>query len=689
MAYQKLKKESYSNVGGINTKASVYITGENDVLDLQNYDFSTPGAWSKRPGYTTALTGNTYSPGSSLINQMFQVVDAEGGNQQQYLVTNNKILGFTNGLMSLGMTLIGNSRFYSAAVTSYGNGNNVQLDKVTFFTDGNENIYKAVRSATVNSVGYFGVPDQWSFWGQTFTSGGSYWPDGLFYDGGGSPGGFATGSYDYQFTFSDILGKESHGLSTLGSAPENTYKISTGNVLSPPREALRIGVTFSPDSYEKLGRFLPDAVNIYRNRIPGKTDSEMWYVGSVKWATLVAGFSLSQAYLFVDGGFTATFLPTDLRPLEYRFQQTTAVEARNYANFINVEGFSYIVPRARALATYSGRLIILSPDKKIWFSEAAETNADFEDIAEENFIVSNINGFPLNCATEFQGSCIIFSQKGVERLTGDGPSSFFLQTITTEYGAVSPRASVQFKDTLFFVDEAGIIEYNGANVQKVSDRVEKYMKSMNLSVAFENVTAVHWEDRNELWFAIPTNSSNVNDLIIVYNYLINAWTTFKTNANPTMLSLLYRTFSRLGSQSATSFSDKRMFLGTTGCSLMYFGTEFKSDNGSAITLSFETRNHTQGKSITQQWRRFYLDNGPWAGVTLPFNVQMYSDFATLTPAYTTTMFFSGSEYSGDQQTRVDFGIPSKAWRAKVVHGSTTGDVSIYGFTVESRFQRNV
>ena len=65
MSYPKLKKESYVNAGGINTKMSVYITGEREVLDLVNYDLQNIGAWTQRPGMTNAVSGNTFGVGAS------------------------------------------------------------------------------------------------------------------------------------------------------------------------------------------------------------------------------------------------------------------------------------------------------------------------------------------------------------------------------------------------------------------------------------------------------------------------------------------------------------------------------------------------------------------------------------------------------------------------------------------------
>lgn len=46
----KTKTESYQNFGGINEKASLYLTNDNDCLSLLNLDFSKPGALTSMPG---------------------------------------------------------------------------------------------------------------------------------------------------------------------------------------------------------------------------------------------------------------------------------------------------------------------------------------------------------------------------------------------------------------------------------------------------------------------------------------------------------------------------------------------------------------------------------------------------------------------------------------------------------------
>lgn len=60
MAYPETKLEQYVNLGGMNTKASKYITPEGQALRIVNMDFTTPGAWTKVPG-TTQFLGATVS----------------------------------------------------------------------------------------------------------------------------------------------------------------------------------------------------------------------------------------------------------------------------------------------------------------------------------------------------------------------------------------------------------------------------------------------------------------------------------------------------------------------------------------------------------------------------------------------------------------------------------------------------
>ena len=92
MAYQKVKAERYSNFGGLNTKVSRYQTDQQQVIRLINYDFSTPGALTKRPGFQY-FGGASYG---SRINELYTFQRLNGA-------TYNMVYGST-GLFFSGNT---------------------------------------------------------------------------------------------------------------------------------------------------------------------------------------------------------------------------------------------------------------------------------------------------------------------------------------------------------------------------------------------------------------------------------------------------------------------------------------------------------------------------------------------------------------------------------------------------------
>jgi len=77
MSYPKPITTSYQNLGGINEKGSKYITGVMEFLNLVNFDLETPGALSKRPGFTQFLFSGT----SGAINNIWEYQRLNGFSQ--------------------------------------------------------------------------------------------------------------------------------------------------------------------------------------------------------------------------------------------------------------------------------------------------------------------------------------------------------------------------------------------------------------------------------------------------------------------------------------------------------------------------------------------------------------------------------------------------------------------------------
>jgi len=97
----KQKSENYSNFGGINTKTSLYITGENDVLALENYAFTKPGSLSSTPG-SSLFMGATVS---GQVNGIYEYEKLSGfsqiifaANTNSYYTTGGAPTAFRSGL---------------------------------------------------------------------------------------------------------------------------------------------------------------------------------------------------------------------------------------------------------------------------------------------------------------------------------------------------------------------------------------------------------------------------------------------------------------------------------------------------------------------------------------------------------------------------------------------------------------
>ena len=661
MAYQKLKKEQYINVGGISTKASVYVTDDRSVLDLVNYDLQNTAAWTQRPGITNALSGNTLAIGASnRINFGFQTYRifnfypfGISFSQRCYIQSNSQTysLSLTNGVVSTvsGGTLattIGPGNYVNILTTS-GGGTTFYVFSNAFFVSDN----KTYKSNAINGVFYFGLPypnDSTSAVGAlTFGFTGS---------------GSATGTYTLKGGYRDVF----DGLGIVND-------LGAGAVASANFNLNISAATFTANAYASGAT----SIIVYSDRVLGFNATDYVSVGELyPGTTLTVGFTSGLMIPNSDYGELAPDRIANISP-------TTAGAG--------VQGF---LINGNVMEYYSNRLWIgvSAGENKVYYSDPIETAGDEEAIESDSFLVFKQVNYPLIGLKAYNQSLIILFQKGVFRLTGDNPDNFSGLLLTSDYGLINSRAIVTFRDIMWFMDEKQIIQFNGANFDIVSNPILSYMQRMNVAAAQKTANAYHYEDRNEIWFTFPLDSSEENNIICVFDYNSNGWYTIKSPSNFTTLQqFVNQTFTQGLTSSTIFLNDPKLYTGHPGGSFGYFTTDAKTDFGNAFTLTFKTKYHTDGHSVTSEWRRFYLDTGPWAGATLAFQANMYANFSTSTISLTRTIYASGSPYSGPQQSRIDFGIPAKSLSVEthVTTGASLPIIKVYGYTIESRFLRNV
>ncbi len=572
MSQPKQKVETYSLLGGINSKVSQYINGPMEFRDLSNLNFREPGSLKKRDGSSLYL-------GATIQGAILSGTDFERLSGASYLIVNAN----TNAYNVTGGA-------FSAIRTNLTAG--TVLDYVTFvdrlFAANGAQIFKFDGTNSTN----FSLPPGQGAWGVTAVV------------GGGLSGVFVA-SYGY---------KNDRGY------------------YGPAADGITItlnGVTFGTVGFYGLttpAGFGISAIAFYRSEADGIDLS-----GTTETAAPASTFN-DNAPLGVRLDSEALYFTLAPKYLEL------------FNNQLFLGGFS------SALST-------------VFWSEIGEP----EQIMPESFAEFRTNdGDRLTGMKSYLSNLIVFKENSFHKISGQDPTNFSIDEISDEYGCISNQAIVVWEDYLWFLDRKGIVQFDGANVKIVSNRVEPIFRSMNVDAAREYARALHYRKFNELWFAIPCNGATMNNCIVVFDYVADAWTKYE---GVNVASLF--------SAQALFDEPKALFGGYTG-TLSYFDESLYNDSGAPISCVATTAWLAPlGKSTEQLFRRTYLDVNRIAGPTQAISLDFYVNFSASLIATRTT-------YQSAFQTRVDYGIPGRALQTVITHTSASLPIVFYGYTNEVR-----
>lgn len=581
MAIQKRKTEEYVNLGGINRKASSYATGPQEFLDLRNFDFSVPGALTKRWG-STQYVGATVA---GTVGGLYEYEKLSGFSQ--LIFTAN-----TNAFSLVGGTPVS----FRSGLTNNGIFDFLTFVDRLFMTNGSE-FFKYDGTAATNYSLPPGV-------GMTFAIGVST---------AAGISGLITFYYGYK-NDRGYYGPATQGVTITALSFTN---ISFSGFTTPAGYGISALIFYASEN--------------------NQTQGFQAFEFPVNTATLV----VVQASLAILGSRLAS-------DALWFTAAPTSIEIYNNQLF---------------LAGFSGA------QSTVYFSDIGEP----ESVLPESFFEVRTNdGDKMTNLKSYYTQLLLFKERSFHALSGDDPSNFTLRQISDQYGAISKRAVATFEDKCFFLDRKGIVEFNGANVAIVSDRIEHIFNRMNLSAAATFAIMQHVGRRNEVWTAIPCDGATFNNCIIVYDYQVQAFTVFD-GLSPSALTV-----------SRATFSQYFPFFGDYSGRVHNFGESLYSDNGVGMTALFQTRNYNgeMGFSVQKLWRRLFLDTNQQASSTQTINIDFYVNDGTsmaLTRSMGETLF----------QSRIDFGLSAKSLSFVLSNVSNDSPLKINGFTIEYRFQRAV
>lgn len=294
-----------------------------------------------------------------------------------------------------------------------------------------------------------------------------------------------------------------------------------------------------------------------------------------------------------------------------------------------------------------------------------------EGILPESFNEVRTNdGDFLTAGKAYYSQLVLTKNRSIHALAGEDPLNFSLREISDQYGCISKRAIVVWEQICWMLDEKGICEFDGSNVDIVSNQVEPIFRSMNLPVARELAQMIHVKDRNEVWTAIPCNGASFLNCVVHYDYLAKGWWVSE-GVNTSAMNVFQ------------GYLEKRTVgFGDFSGALNYFGASFFNDNGRGMTCSVRFPfSSNQEHSTEHFWRRLWLDLDPTVGVTKTITVNFYTNQGN---SAVLTRTIVQSEF----QNRIDYGISSKDLSPEFIFAADS-PLRLNGYTLAHRFQRDV
>lgn len=680
---------NYRMLGGVNVKASEYSLEKSQFLMLSNLDFDVPNALSKRPGSTQAIGANSSGPIIG-IHEFINLTGAStvvvGSNQAMFYMNGASLnlldLGWSNGQPPDMLTFVNRewiangAKFYGwsgvgasflpAGLPCSRSGlSNMALNAApaaSYWTVGGATHMTVSASYTLRGVymaysflrqdGYYGPADFLSN-AKNIHAGQSISPDNQGAEWLDELG-------DGNFPFNNVSGftvPPGLGISAIAVwVGLDTVTRGSTTALLPGVGAVRVGqlgwdagptginrqmsITLKPDA--DLSRF-----QLYTLMSTNQLFLTNNASGATGWAFTLVGVGATFFFTTWNNPLGAAWSFTGM-PFCW-FETNTPKYLEVNQNIMFMSGFSQ------------------SPSN-VWFSDIGQP----ESIQPENFFEVRTNdGDRVYSIRAYNNMVIVMKQYSFHKVIGDNPDNFQLVELSLEYGCISDKSVCEYREKLVWLDQKGILQFDGSSWQIISTPVEDIFRRMNLSAAKEKAVGVHHLYRNQIWWGIPIDGATENNITVVYDYLVEGWTFFE-GFKPSSFAMVQ-----------SSLTKPTVWRGDYSGMIYYHGESFFGDNGQGITCLMRPHWDKLKENETWIWRRFFLDRGTVSGLTGPIQGKLYSDYDISTVKATFTM------YQNSFQTRAEFGVPAKAVTGDFTHHSASLPLLINGFTWARRFLRNV
>lgn len=688
MADNKPTDNNPKMLGGVNLKASEYNLSKAEFLNIRNLDFDVPGALQKRPGSTQAIVAAVGGP----IQALHEFVKLDGSSaimagtdtEIRYLSGASLNLldtGWSNGQPPDLLTFANKEWIANGAKFKYWTGSSFYdagLSQQTNTLFGSQN----VSDITLGSFSILGA----TMAAYTGTTAGAravlvaaY--AHVRYDGFFSPVDLMktarpVSPFSYQkdgiLNGSFLAWGGSSGWVNSPALGNNVGITLTGFTasLGTAQGVTALGLFFAMDTWTGITATLlqtaslgftgdPAAISPRLSDVPRLIDT----FGLSNYLRSDADLSRFKLFTLMSLGSTSTVLNGITLPWPDLSAQLPTAKILSFSIFSSfLPKYIEINQNSMFMAGFS------NAPSNVVFSELGEP----ENIQPENFFEVRTNdGDRVFAIKAFNNEVIVLKQTSFHKVIGDSPENFALIELSGEYGCISNQSVVEYKEKLCWLDQKGIVQYNGASWDIISNQVEDIFRRMNLDAAKEKACAVHQLYRNQIWWGIPIDGATQNNITVVYDYLVDAWTFFD-GFSPASFALAKSALTR-----------PTVFRGDYSGMLHFHGESFFSDNGTAFSCIVTPHWDKNKENETWIWRRAFLDVATVSGLTGQITGKVYSNYDLSTVRATFSTFQDAF------QSRAEMGVVGKAVTAEFAHRSASLPLLINNYSWAKRFLRNV
>jgi hypothetical protein len=216
-------------------------------------------------------------------------------------------------------------------------------------------------------------------------------------------------------------------------------------------------------------------------------------------------------------------------------------------------GTGHHFPSAKGLLYYGNRLIAIG-------NHPSSTFEARNSVSVSNYLDHNnwdlVDSFTFNDGSNDEvvaltpwtlNEFIVFSRNSIQYVNiGTGAyaaigvplsSDSYVKTLTTDAGCAAKRTAIQVAGSIIFLSDNGVYMLQPQNIganeglrlltisDPLSAPIDDVIKRINRTYVSESV-ACYWGNR--YYLAVPLDSSTVNNAILVYNFILQAWESVDT-----------------------------------------------------------------------------------------------------------------------------------------------------------------